>query len=75
MIPICVADMKRTVYLKSIFYAFLIFLLNIQAVFSQTSTSLPVPPPVAIPEGNMLTAAAIVGYGMYTLWKQGRRPG
>ena len=65
----------RTVYLKSIFWAFFIVLLNTQVVFSQTTTTLPVPPAVAIPEGNLLTVTAIVGYGVYTLWKQGRRAG
>ena len=67
--------MKKIVYFKSIFCVLLLLLLNIQAVFSQTTTSLPVPPPVAIPEGNLFTAAAIVGYGVYKIWMQGRSAG
>jgi len=67
--------MKKIVYFKSIFCALLLLLLNIQAVFSAPATKLPIPPPAAIPEGNLFTAAAIVGYGVYKIWMQGRSAG
>jgi hypothetical protein len=64
--------MKSRDYIKRIFNIGIILAVLLPSAYSQKP---PIPPPVAVPEGNMFTAAFIVGSGLYLLWKKGRKEG
>ncbi len=64
--------MKSQDYIKWIFKIVIIWAVLLPSVYSQKP---PIPPPVAVPEGNAFTAIFLVGSGLYLLWKKGRKEG
>jgi hypothetical protein len=59
--------MKSRDYIKWIFNIIIISTVLLPSGYSQSP---PIPPPVAVPEGNMFTAVFLVGSGLYLLWKK-----
>jgi hypothetical protein len=62
--------MNRSAFANWIITILLIYAFYLPLAFSQPTVE---PPAAAVPEGNFLTAAAIVGSGLYILWLKGRR--
>jgi hypothetical protein len=54
-------------------FLILIFVSTLPVVFPTTTTTLPVPPAQAVPEGNFFTTVTLVGSGLYLLWLRGRK--
>ncbi len=62
--------MNRTANLKGFIVILFLIVYFLPIVYSQATVT---PPPQAVPEGNILTAASLVGSGLYLLWLKGRK--
>jgi hypothetical protein len=64
--------MKSQDYIRWIFKIVIFWAVLLPSVYSQDP---PIPPAVAVPEGNAFTAVFLVGSGLILLWKKGRKEG